>query len=710
MSTYVLAATQGWGVIQNAAGDVDTGLTVTGATFYTDNTGATPLTPVLTDNKGRIPGYIEVGKHSITYGGLTYEVEAVSGSLLASVESGAALGYVIPRNLIGDGATSDLGSIMDALTLGNSTKRPVYLPPPEGAAYAIDAPIDVNSIGTIIRGGRSEDTKILQLTDDCPIFRSNTDNTHSVTIENLRGYWTKQQDATNHPQSQFVQWTLSGGTTTGFYHWFLRNLKCDLATDALGIYDPTASLQIPVWALKVDGLLAAAMGRSIIQLASGSGVGQPANIFDGVRLMQRLAQVTTTTAQTLAADVTMNVGDASRFAASGVAIAKASGLQPVPFSYTGKTSTTLTGVSGLLATLPSGSAIGLVPDGPAINLRGEWSFTGLEVENWVDRVLYTDTGNVGKLINTHIEHHMVVTSSIKLIDVDNGRYHVDGFECGDFNAYATGSHAVVRGGANSDIEVSRPRIDVTAGAGSLSVITGQPRTMHLRGGGLPTGSGLGTGNNRWFFDNPTAQACWTMDGHPPRLDNTISLPTAAAAYRGRMFRKETTSQGDVTWICLPDAAGTYAWVPVVTNGAPVWCKVHRGSAQSLADSSDVALTWDVEDADVYAMHSTSSNTDRIVAVVPGLYMVTAGCIFAANATGYRELRIYKTLSGGGTTQLRAERVINNGATDETRVSTSVLVELAVGDYLQAIARQTSGGALNTANSNTIHGFEVARVG
>jgi hypothetical protein len=121
-------------------------------------------------------------------------------------------------------------------------------------------------------------------------------------------------------------------------------------------------------------------------------------------------------------------------------------------------------------------------------------------------------------------------------------------------------------------------------------------------------------------------------------------------------------------------------------------RVKGSGNQSLADTGDAPITWDSESApseDTLAMHSTSSNAERIVVPIAGRYQVKSKLTFAANATGYRRVRLYKN----GTTLLATNACAAvNG--EVTTCSLNETVDLVAGDYVQVNGVQNSGGALN----------------
>ena len=125
---------------------------------------------------------------------------------------------------------------------------------------------------------------------------------------------------------------------------------------------------------------------------------------------------------------------------------------------------------------------------------------------------------------------------------------------------------------------------------------------------------------------------------------------------------------------------------------PPRCRVYNSANISLTSATPTALTFDTETMDDGGMHSTSVNTSRITVPSDGAgWYSIGGCVrFAANSTGYREIKIVLN----GTTDIHIARVPNSGATDDVRVTIHTEYPLAVGDYVELYATQNSGGALN----------------
>lgn len=139
--------------------------------------------------------------------------------------------------------------------------------------------------------------------------------------------------------------------------------------------------------------------------------------------------------------------------------------------------------------------------------------------------------------------------------------------------------------------------------------------------------------------------------------------------------------------------------------SPPMAKVRNSGAFSIPNGVFTAMTWDTEDVDSDNMHSTSTNTSRLVAVTPGWYLVTANVEMAANATGARFIRLLVDgvtvigATGGGP--------VLGGA--NFNASVSGFVFLAATHYVEVQAYQASGGALSTSGVNGSNDFSAVWV-
>lgn len=135
-------------------------------------------------------------------------------------------------------------------------------------------------------------------------------------------------------------------------------------------------------------------------------------------------------------------------------------------------------------------------------------------------------------------------------------------------------------------------------------------------------------------------------------------------------------------------------------------RAYNSANISTTSGSDEVLTFNSERFNDSGMHNTSSNTSRLTAHVDDVYKIGCSVVFASNSTGYRQviLRLNGITNIGGDT-----RPAVNG--QDTIINVNVTYQLAVGDYVEVLARQTSGGALNVrALGNTSPEFWMVRGG
>ena len=123
------------------------------------------------------------------------------------------------------------------------------------------------------------------------------------------------------------------------------------------------------------------------------------------------------------------------------------------------------------------------------------------------------------------------------------------------------------------------------------------------------------------------------------------------------------------------------------------CSIFESTAQAVTTgATGEDLTSNEERSDIGGMHSTASNTERILipAGEGGLYVCTATVAFATNATGYR----YVQFLVNNTTTNHGQMVASSGAANFTIVNAMRPLALNAGDYVTCRAVQTSGGDLD----------------
>lgn len=194
-----------------------------------------------------------------------------------------------------------------------------------------------------------------------------------------------------------------------------------------------------------------------------------------------------------------------------------------------------------------------------------------------------------------------------------------------------------------------------------------------------TGSGFPAG---MFIDNVDCidtQTVKTMDyGYmtdvPAQATNS-TIPPNVLGDGCRSFGHITAAQ---TGFFFPRAKATGTGSQAITNGT-----VNR-----------LQITVDVYDPG----NLVDTTKYRIVAKETGRYRVTAAVKFSNNATGRRELFLYKNGSETSTRD-RARRAVNS-STDDTILELNRTVNLTAGDYIAVFSYQNSGGSLNIDLANS----------
>jgi hypothetical protein len=123
------------------------------------------------------------------------------------------------------------------------------------------------------------------------------------------------------------------------------------------------------------------------------------------------------------------------------------------------------------------------------------------------------------------------------------------------------------------------------------------------------------------------------------------------------------------------------------------CRAYNDANIVIAHNSNTPVTFNSESWDTDEIHSITSNTSRLTCKTAGIYLLHACIIWADNATGERILNFRVN----GSDFVSSERRASHGNAWMTLVD---VAHLAVNDYVEIIAYQTSGGNLNIARQDT----------
>ena len=186
---------------------------------------------------------------------------------------------------------------------------------------------------------------------------------------------------------------------------------------------------------------------------------------------------------------------------------------------------------------------------------------------------------------------------------------------------------------------------------------------------------------------------------------------------GRFIKNTlTTTTGDIIYASAANTParlgiGSTDQVLKVSGGIPAWgaapaptftgCVLTNSVSTSTTNNTYHVINFDTEKIDTDGYHSTSTNTNRIT--IPtgkgGKYLITAAANWAANTTGIR----YLYLSKNNTTPQSNTTIMSiagpAGINAAISAAGSIVVDLAVGDWISMECYQNSGGALNVFGDN-----------
>jgi hypothetical protein len=196
---------------------------------------------------------------------------------------------------------------------------------------------------------------------------------------------------------------------------------------------------------------------------------------------------------------------------------------------------------------------------------------------------------------------------------------------------------------------------------------------------------IGANNTRLVADSAqTTGAKWVADTQNTVVDAEGDLLVGGAAdtiqrlaigSNGQYLAVDTGVSGDIKWVGFRG------------------CSLTKSATQSTANDTFTSITFDSEEFDTDAYHSTSTNNSRIT--IPtglgGKYRINGVLSWLNNATGIRRVRLVKN----GTTNINLVSMNNNGSSTVVTATTfSLILDLVATDYIEVQALQGSGSSLN----------------
>lgn len=192
------------------------------------------------------------------------------------------------------------------------------------------------------------------------------------------------------------------------------------------------------------------------------------------------------------------------------------------------------------------------------------------------------------------------------------------------------------------------------------------------------------------------------------LETALQDPAASTAHYWRL-RIDVVYPASVGHIYMDISQPQLSWsedgsLPQFTPAVGRWipetqryhgARYYRTSTQSISDVTDTAVQFDTSsgatrawDTDMFHVNGTPA---QFIAPWTGYYLINAGIGFAGSAGGsIRDLWI--EANGDGVKRALVREL--NPTASAYYVTTSVVLYLDVGEYVRALVRQNSGGALN----------------
>lgn len=159
------------------------------------------------------------------------------------------------------------------------------------------------------------------------------------------------------------------------------------------------------------------------------------------------------------------------------------------------------------------------------------------------------------------------------------------------------------------------------------------------------------------------------------------------------LKDETQSvTGSWTFTNTVGFQNTVSFTGLVNGSIQPRCRAYRATSnQTINDATATAVSLAAESYDIGTMHDNSTNPTRITipSGTSGSYLFKGQVQFAANATGRREVYIYKNGSLIATNQ-----VPSASAGFDTTVEISTQDNASAGDYYELYAYQNRGGTLD----------------
>lgn len=179
-------------------------------------------------------------------------------------------------------------------------------------------------------------------------------------------------------------------------------------------------------------------------------------------------------------------------------------------------------------------------------------------------------------------------------------------------------------------------------------------------------------------------------------------------YADQELDTTTPDPGALYYVLENGVGGTLYRGTEMPSELPIACEVRASGSQSIPNTTPTAITFDTEVSDPYGMHSPTTNPSRVTVPAPGVYLITGRVAYAQNATGFRAVDL---VVNGGTYIAGNYLPVTTSGTAIAMLGVNAIHALNQGDYVELVALQGSGGALNSlANPDSAPSLSLVRVG
>lgn len=141
----------------------------------------------------------------------------------------------------------------------------------------------------------------------------------------------------------------------------------------------------------------------------------------------------------------------------------------------------------------------------------------------------------------------------------------------------------------------------------------------------------------------------------------------------------------------------------------IGASVYRAANQAINTAANTAIQFTHEEWDTAGFHDNATNNTRLTMPYAGKYLFEACVQFATGAGTLRYIlfQVNGSASAGFQKGLQSQQIAS--AVTVVSLASSAVFNLGAGDYVELIAFQDSGGALNVTATNYAPWFQVQRL-